>query len=165
MPKPPLLDNAGSNPYAAPPSATPEAPAGRPPAPNPYRTPAADMRASGLMAEKRSVLGLLFSFSGRVGRGTFWLIGIGTLLVYYSAVFMAVMSLGEEAGGGVMALGYIPLLWISLANSAKRWHDRNKSGWWILIALVPLIGPLWAFVEQGFLPGDEGHNRFGAPPA
>lgn len=163
MPKPPLLDNAGPNPYAAPPSAT-SPPSARPVADNPYRAPAADLRSAAFPAEKRGLLPLLFSFSGRVGRGTFWLIGIGSALVFYLAIFLAVTNVGEEAAGALLLLLYVPLVWISLANSAKRWHDRNKSGWWILIAFVPLIGPFWAFIEQGFLPGDRSPNRFGPPP-
>jgi uncharacterized membrane protein YhaH (DUF805 family) len=46
----------------------------------------------------------------------------------------------------------------------KRFHDRDKSGWWLLISLVPLIGPLWLLVELGFLQGSEGANRFGPDP-
>jgi uncharacterized membrane protein YhaH (DUF805 family) len=53
---------------------------------------------------------------------------------------------------------------MSLAVFAKRWHDRDKSGWWSLILLVPFIGSIWALVECGCLPGTEGPNRYGADP-
>ncbi|MCK5503818.1 MAG: DUF805 domain-containing protein, partial [Thermodesulfovibrionia bacterium] len=56
------------------------------------------------------------------------------------------------------------IFWPSIAVQAKRWHDRNKSGWWIAIGLVPIVGPIWAFIENGFLPGDPGKNRFGPAP-
>jgi uncharacterized membrane protein YhaH (DUF805 family) len=46
----------------------------------------------------------------------------------------------------------------------KRWHDRDKSAIWSLIALAPFIGSMWAFVECGFLEGTRGDNRFGPPP-
>ena len=46
----------------------------------------------------------------------------------------------------------------------KRWHDRDKSGWWMLIALVPIIGTIWFLIELGFLAGTPGPNRFGPPP-
>ena len=46
----------------------------------------------------------------------------------------------------------------------KRWHDRDKSGWWMLIVLIPLVGLIWFLVELGFLPGTPGPNRFGPPP-
>lgn len=46
----------------------------------------------------------------------------------------------------------------------KRWHDRDKSGWWMLIVLIPLVGLIWFLVELGLLPGTPGSNRF-VPPA
>ena len=45
----------------------------------------------------------------------------------------------------------------------KRFHDRDKSGWWVLIGLIPIIGPIWLLVECGFLKGTPGPNRFGPP--
>ncbi len=52
-------------------------------------------------------------------------------------------------------------IWVGLAVSVKRWHDRNKSGWWVLIVLIPIIGGIWALIELGFLPGTEGPNAYG----
>jgi uncharacterized membrane protein YhaH (DUF805 family) len=46
----------------------------------------------------------------------------------------------------------------------KRWHDRDKSAWWILIGLIPFIGWIWVLVEVGFLKGTDGPNRFGEDP-
>ena len=57
------------------------------------------------------------------------------------------------------------LLWSSLAVQTKRWHDRNKSGWWNLIGFVPIVGPIWAFIELGFLQGTYGANRYDLRPA
>ena len=57
------------------------------------------------------------------------------------------------------------LFWPQVGVSVKRWHDRNKSGWWVLIALVPFVGWVWVLVENGFLRGDAGANRFGDPPS
>ncbi len=56
------------------------------------------------------------------------------------------------------------VVWLSLANMAKRYHDRNKSAWWVLIILVPVVGPIWNFIECGFLPGTAGSNQFGPDP-
>ncbi|MBV7329929.1 DUF805 domain-containing protein [Chloroflexi bacterium TSY] len=56
-------------------------------------------------------------------------------------------------------------LWPNLAVSAKRWHDRDKSGWWSLIVLIPIIGVIWMLIEVGFLEGTNGPNRFGPEPA
>ena len=77
---------------------------------------------------------------------------------------VALLTGGNETAISVITLiFYIPLMWVSLAVQVKRWHDRNKSGWWVLIGLVPLIGGIWALIENGFLAGDEAENRFGKP--
>ena len=54
--------------------------------------------------------------------------------------------------------------WISIAVGIKRFHDRNKSGVWILIIFVPLIGSLWYLIECGFLRGTPGPNDYGPDP-
>ena len=112
----------------------------------------------------------LFSFSGRIGRGTYWAIWfVSTVL---SAILGAVLgflgSQGKEEAllaAILLLLSIIPITWIGLAMQVKRWHDRDKSGWMVLIGFIPIIGPLWAFIELGFLEGTRGPNRFGNPPA
>jgi uncharacterized membrane protein YhaH (DUF805 family) len=44
----------------------------------------------------------------------------------------------------------------------KRCHDRNRSGWFLLIGWLPIMN-LWLFIELGFLAGTVGPNRFGLP--
>lgn len=51
-----------------------------------------------------------------------------------------------------------------LAGAAKRLHDRDRSGWFQLIVLIPLTGAIWLGVEIGFLRGTFGPNRFGPDP-
>jgi len=73
----------------------------------------------------------------------------------------------ESTAETTAGLGYlimIGLIWPSLAVQTKRWHDRNKSGWWNLIGLAPIVGPLWAFIELGFLKGTPGANRYDLRP-
>jgi uncharacterized membrane protein YhaH (DUF805 family) len=64
----------------------------------------------------------------------------------------------------LLLLVMVPILWASLAVCVRRWHDRDKSGWWTLINLVPVVGSIWALVETGFLKGTAGENRFGTAP-
>lgn len=119
---------------------------------------------------------LLFSFEGRVNRAKFWLVNIG-LAVVQAIVFglaggaslmsedpanMTMPSLGLSSV--VCLLVFIAIFWAGLAIAVKRWHDRNKSGWWVLIAFVPVIGGLWYLIECGFLPGTTGANSYGADP-
>ena len=86
----------------------------------------------------------------------------------------------------LIALLYIPLIWVGLAVGAKRLHDRDKSAWWLLLFyavpsvlssaadriegggiilhLVSFAITIWAIIELGFLRGTIGPNRFGPDP-
>jgi uncharacterized membrane protein YhaH (DUF805 family) len=59
----------------------------------------------------------------------------------------------------------LAFLWPALAIQAKRWHDVDKSAWWILINLVPVVGGLIALVFNGFIAGSPASNQFGPAPA
>ncbi len=105
---------------------------------------------------------LLLSFEGRVGRQTYWMAYLA--FVGIAVVLGIVSALLGKIGGLLLVLFCLAIIWPALAIQAKRWHDRDKSAWWILIGLVPFIGPLWALIENGFLRGTEGNNRFGPDP-
>lgn len=104
---------------------------------------------------------LFLSFKGRIGRSSYWT----ACLVFFGLNIIA--SLIETrvfegtAGGLIILLAWLVLAYSGAAVAAKRWHDRDKSGWWSLIAFVPVIGLIWMVVENGFLPGTPGPNRFG----
>jgi uncharacterized membrane protein YhaH (DUF805 family) len=104
---------------------------------------------------------LYLSPNGRINRRTFWLFGV-LVFVAISLVASLLDGLLDTRGiiGGIAGL---LLLWPGLMIQIKRWHDRDKSGWWVLIGLIPVIGGIWALVETGFLEGTQGPNRFGAP--
>jgi uncharacterized membrane protein YhaH (DUF805 family) len=139
---------------------------------------------------------LLFSFSGRLNRKPYWLTTLCLILVFLvliTVVFVvggASILSGDLSGLGAMiiilVLLYIPLLWIGLALGAKRLHDRNKSGWWLLLfwflpailqgageqidgigivlTLAGLAISIWGLVEIGFLRGTVGPNQYGPDP-
>ncbi len=46
----------------------------------------------------------------------------------------------------------------------KRWHDLNRSAFWIFINLIPVFGALWALIYCGFLKGTDGENEYGLDP-
>ena len=103
----------------------------------------------------------IFSFEGRINRAKYWTI---SLLLCCPLLFFWLIGL-------ILPIFFVPvgiyalfILWPSLATVGKRWHDRDKSAWWILIALIPVIGTIWTFVEAGCLKGTEGPNRFGPDP-
>ncbi len=109
---------------------------------------------------------VLFSFDGRINRRTFWLTML-SLWAALSLVWLIIVIVVAADQPGI-ALATLPLigvlLWCSYAICAKRWHDRNKTGWWSLINFVPIIGGLWLLIELGFMPGTDGRNYYGPPP-
>lgn len=111
---------------------------------------------------------LLFAFDGRITRKQFGL-GVLVLLLFAQVAFGVLMFLVVENVAIELALillgvVFLGLLWPGLALLIKRWHDRDKSGWWMLIGLVPTIGILWILIETGLLPGTDGDNRYGPKP-
>ncbi len=100
-----------------------------------------------------------FSMEGRIGRADFWL-----RLILPTIGIMALLGILFRGNTIIAGIVNLLLLWPSIAVSGKRWHDRNKSAWWMLIGLVPIIGWIWSLVETGFLKGTEGPNRFGPSP-
>ena len=113
---------------------------------------------------------LLFSFDGRVGRGVYWGFTVAVIVLFCilgGVTFMTTDFSNPEAGAGMggllMGVAGLAILWPALAIQAKRWHDVDKSAWWILIAFVPAVGGLIALIFNGFLPGTPGPNRFGNP--
>ena len=122
---------------------------------------------------------ILFSFQGRISRQEYWVKGVllGGLM-FGVLLFIAVMidiGMGNinpnnpqdpaAAGPIVTGLVYLFLIfWPGLALQAKRWHDRDKSAWHVLVILIPFAGAIWSFVETGCLRGTIGPNRFGPDP-
>ena len=118
---------------------------------------------------------------GRVGRVGFWgfhltvlaLAGLFVILTYLTYDPLAFMN-GQYSGMQILllqsllsysliAVAFMVVL-CSFAVTVKRWHDRDKSGWWVLIGFVPVIGLLWTLVECGCLKGTDGDNRYGTDP-
>jgi uncharacterized membrane protein YhaH (DUF805 family) len=127
------------------------------------------------------------SLDGRIPRKTFWLAVLVMVVISWILQFIVFAIFGggamtavdpnltpeaqaaamQQAMSGMMLpLGIVILLtlWPSICIYAKRWHDRNKSGWWSLIMFVPIIGGIWLLVELGFLRGTEGPNKYGPDP-
>lgn len=119
-----------------------------------------------------SRISILFSFTGRVSRKSFWLASlfVSFALILAESINSRLGYKGLDAAGfskalfGPGLLIVMPVLWLALAIIVKRWHDRNKSGWWALISLIPVIGPIWSLIETGFLRGTTGENRYGMDP-
>jgi len=135
---------------------------------NPYSAPdaALDTGQDALYQPK------IFSFSGRIGRMRYLAYGIGV-----NILLMAVMIplggagglMGGEAGMSmitmlVIGFFYIATFVISIMFAKRRLNDLNRSGWWFLLFLIPLVNLLFAIYIL-FFPGTDGDNNFGPAPA
>jgi len=105
-------------------------------------------------------------FSTRAQRKEFWFF----VLFYVGGVFIltvidiAANTYDEESGIGLFSSIFLLLTFIPyLAVSVRRIHDTNRTGWWVLILIIPLIGAIWLIVLY-CLRGNQGENKFGEDP-
>jgi uncharacterized membrane protein YhaH (DUF805 family) len=110
---------------------------------------------------------LLFG-AGSLNRKQWWLRLILPILVIILVLAFVDRVIGiydPNTGVGILSgLFVLASLIPAILVDIKRWHDRDKSGWWMLIALIAIIGSIWFLIELGFLAGTPGPNRFGPPP-
>ena len=116
------------------------------------------------------------TFGGRACRSEYWwwilALLIGSLATTFVDVAFFASEVETDAGPGSFSLEhdgplttifYLAMIVPNLAVSVRRLHDLDKSGWWLLIMLIPLIGSLYLlflFVQRG----TEGSNHYGPDP-
>lgn len=106
---------------------------------------------------------VFFSMDGRLNRKPFWLATLA--LIFINAAMNGVaQGIGGAVGNLIALVTGLGVLWPSICVTGKRWHDRNKSAWWMLIILIPVVGWIWAFVESGCMRGTVGPNLYGDDP-
>ena len=104
-------------------------------------------------------------FSGRSGRAEFWWYALAIFIVQVIAQTIDAMVMGGEPGslgfisGAISLLTFIP----GLAVGFRRLHDTDRSAWWLLICLIPLVGIIVLIVFWASA-GTPGPNKFGAGP-
>jgi uncharacterized membrane protein YhaH (DUF805 family) len=108
---------------------------------------------------------LFTSFDGRINRAPFW---AGVLVLIGANVALAIIGsvLGMIYGplSYLASIGSLVLIYPAVALYAKRWHDQAKSGWWTLIALVPLLGAIYTIYMLGIKEGEPEANQYGQNP-
>jgi uncharacterized membrane protein YhaH (DUF805 family) len=140
-----------------------------------------------------NIVNLFISPSGRINRAKFWIVGL-CCVAFFLAVIGVTMSVSSSMDTMFRAalFAYIPILYVGVINGIKRLHDRNKSGWWVLLfyggpTAIGLVGAIldgatetsvlllllqlislgitiWALVELGCLRGTIGQNKYGPDP-
>ncbi len=102
------------------------------------------------------------NFSGRSSRSEYWWYSLFTFILgFIVAIFAGI--LGENAGNALTGIVYLALLLPGLGLTVRRLHDINKSGWWILINLIPLVG--WIIMLVWLCKdSDPTDNQYGPVP-
>lgn len=105
------------------------------------------------------------TFSGRAPRSEFWFWCLFTWLVSIGLTILdaVLFGLSDDGLGPLSGLFSLAVLLPGLAVSARRLHDIERSGWWMLVYLVPLVGWVLFFVWN-CRRGSIGTNRFGMDP-
>ena len=114
-------------------------------------------------------------FSGRSCRREYWMFTLLSILIAFGAVaVMLAGAAGSDAATGTAG----PLFWLggaiivlwglasfipSLAVQVRRFHDQDRSGWMVLLGLIPYVGGIIVFVFM-LLEGTRGPNRYGPDP-
>ncbi|MHB8729447.1 MAG: DUF805 domain-containing protein [Sulfuricaulis sp.] len=105
-------------------------------------------------------------FSGRASRKEYWFFCMFNIIIGVVLTVIDRMTGSYNAKAGMGLLSGIYALAVMIPSAAvlmRRLHDTNRSGWWLLIGLIPLIGVivLFVFLAQDSKPGV---NQYGASP-
>ena len=106
------------------------------------------------------------TFAGRARRKEYWMFFLISALISIVLTLLDILlgTYSVEYEAGLFSGLYSLLILIpSIAVVVRRLHDTDRSGWWILISLIPLIGVIVLFVFM-CLDSQPGTNRFGANP-
>ncbi len=125
----------------------------------------------------KSVFSNYANFSGRARRSEYWWWALAYIIIVIVLGFVeravlgsgsADVTTGDAAVGASFNAGILSGLFMLasaipyLAVGVRRLHDIDRSGWWLLISFIPLIG--WLILLYWYVqPGTPGTNRFGEP--
>lgn len=107
-------------------------------------------------------------FSGRARRKEYWMFALFSYIVLIAAMILDNIlgfnfsSLSMPYGALYCITGLLLFL-PSLAVGVRRMHDINKSGWMLLVSLIPLAGGIWLLILL-IKEGTQGENQYGADP-
>lgn len=115
----------------------------------------------GFQQAVQTVLSKYATFTGRASRPEFWWF---MLFVFIVNIITGVLD-GVLFNAQVLnTIAMLALLLPQLAVGARRLHDIDRSGWWLLLAIVPVIGWI-VLIYFNVQPSQPGDNRFGPQPA
>ena len=100
---------------------------------------------------------LTSALSGRLGRGAFWLRNFVAIpvLLYLESALATLPGRPVDLVPCAALVAYLVSVWV------RRLHDRNRSGWWLLVFAVPVLGAVFLFIECGLRGAREKGQRYG----
>ncbi len=99
-------------------------------------------------------------FTGRARRAEYWMFVLISFIVCF---LLGIIQSVIGAGSALTGLYSLAVLIPGLAVSVRRLHDTNRSGWWLLIGLIPFVGFIVLIVFSAQV-GQSGDNPFGSDP-
>jgi uncharacterized membrane protein YhaH (DUF805 family) len=116
------------------------------------------------------VLNQYSDFNGRARRKEYWMFALVNFIISLAiigidnALGLSFNYTGNISGAGVFNSIYNLLILIpSLAVAVRRLHDVGKSGWMLLIGLIPLVGAIWLLILL-LRDSEAGENKYGPNP-
>lgn len=113
-----------------------------------------------------AVLRQYATFKGRARRKEYWMFVLCYVALYLALIIVdgltGTFDMGTERGL-LSGLFLVATLLPSVAVAVRRLHDTDRSGWWLLLSLVPIVGQiglLYFLIQEG----DEGGNEYGPDP-
>jgi uncharacterized membrane protein YhaH (DUF805 family) len=105
------------------------------------------------------------NFKGRARRKAYWMFVLFNLIALVVLSFIeSAIGLSSQNGYGILTGLYtLAIILPLIALAVRRLHDTGRSGWWILIGLVPLIGPIVLIVFY-VTDSQPGSNEYGPNP-
>ena len=110
----------------------------------------------------RTVLSKYVDFKGRAPRSEYWWWVLAVIVVNIILNIIDNIIFGPTMQP-ISALFSLAILLPSIAVGIRRLHDLDRTGWWLLVSFIPIIGALiliYFFVQKG----TDGENRFGPDP-
>lgn len=99
-------------------------------------------------------------FEGRARRTEYWMFFLFNFIIAFVLGFIEGLFDGPGVLGALYSLG---VLIPGIAVAVRRLHDTGRSGWWLLVAFVPIIGGIALLVFM-VLDSEPGQNQFGPNP-
>lgn len=124
-------------------------------------SPGQDARVSSLGQAVSACFSKYATFVGRANRAEFWYFYLFTILACFAAIILDMVIFGPESGAlPITIIVSLALTIPNIAVAVRRLHDTNRSGWWYLVSLIPIAGPI-ALIVFWCLQGTPGQNAYG----